>query len=159
MFFSNNRTLSSFLLPVSPFPFSHFFCFCFSFSFFLFDSDWLLTFARITVSFAFLRNCKKEKNKQKKFSLRFVLFIYCIFAGDFFHAFVKLFWVCMFVCLLEKFFHNFSFLTCCALLPATLSLQEKETEHIVQWLFKVSCKIVERHLKLKIKVRIHQMIF
>ncbi len=124
MFFSNNRTLSSFLLPVSPFPFSHFFCFCFSFSFFLFDSDWLLTFARITVSFAFFRNCKKEKNKQKKFSFRFVLFIYCIFAEDFFHAFVKLFWG-LFVCLLEKFFHNFSFLTCCALLPATLSSRER----------------------------------
>ena len=111
---------SGFTISVFSF-FSFCFCFCFRFFMFLFDSDWLLTFARITVSFAFFRNCKKEKNKQKKFSFCFVYLLH--FRWRFFSRVRETFFG--FVCLLEKFFHNFSFLTCCALLPATLSSRER----------------------------------
>ena len=165
MFFSNNRTLSSFLLPVSPFPFSHFFLFLFLllfllsyFLFFLFESDWLLTFARITVSFAFLRNCKKEKNKQKKFAFCFVYLLH--FRWRFFSRVRKTFlgFVCLFVCW-KSFSITFLFslvVHCCLQLYL---FKRKKPNILFNGFSKVSCKIVERHLKLKIKVRIHQMIF
>ena len=100
IFYSNNRKVSKSLFFISVFFLS---------ILFLFVADWLLTFARITVSFAFSHSHSHCKN----IGNFFLLVLFCLFIAfrwRFFYTSVKLFFSFCFC--FKKFFHNFSHLLC-----------------------------------------------